>query len=238
MNIRTVPTEEFRGDKVRDARFVGESYVHHRYFGRSITKCQFVECRFEDLRIWDTHVSDSAFLRCDLRGAALGGILDGRVNRFERVTFEKTDLRRTAWQSAEFSDCRFIDCRMDGVDFQGARFASCAFVGELREVLFYDRGFNAQSQPPNELRDCDFSKARLETTEFRRLDLATIVPPQAEASVTIYDYRRFLDAGIRCAKAEEKVFVAMLKHRLKWIGAHQNIGFFGHGEILELLGPT
>ncbi len=224
---------EFRGDKLEGTTFNSEHFVHHRYFSRKIRGCRYVSCRFEDLRMWDTQVCDTEFFSCDLRNAALGGLFEGRVNRFERVAFEKTDLRKTAWSSAEFIDCQFIDCRLDGVDFQRSRFSDCKFVGELREVMFYDHGFSAPSQPPNELKNCDFSHARLETTAFRRLDLLNIIPPLPEFSVTIPNYREFLQRGIHAARPEEKVFCGMCKHYLKWAGANQQIGFFGIEEIEE-----
>ncbi len=108
-DVRHVQTTEFRGDTLVDHKSIGEKFVHHRYFNRQISRCEFIKCRFEDLRMWDSQISDTVFDTCDLRGAALGSIFEGRVNRFHRVTFMRTDLRRTGWSSAELLECRFID---------------------------------------------------------------------------------------------------------------------------------
>src|SRR4051812_42067473 len=99
-DVRRVSTTEFRGDKVTERQFVEETFQHHRFFGRQISRCEFIRCRFEDFRMWDTLIADTIFEACDLRNAALGGLVEGRINRFHRVTFRNTDLRDTAWSSA------------------------------------------------------------------------------------------------------------------------------------------
>ena len=235
-DLRKVPTTEFRGDTMADRKFVDESFTHHRYFSRKISRCEFVRCCFKDLRAWDTHFSDMIFGSCNLRGAALGGVFKGRINRFHRVTFRKTDLRRSAWSAAEFVDCQFIDCRFGPVDFQSCRFTRCTFVGEVREALFYDRGFSAPDQPPNEMFQCDFSKARVPWSDFRRLDLTTLIGPTGESTFILHNYRNFLEAAVRESKEDEKVFKAMMQHKLKWAGPNQQTGYFDQEELEDYLG--
>lgn len=236
-NVREVSTTEFRDDKLTGQKFADEKFLHHRFFSRQISRCEYSRCRFDDLRMWDSLIADTLFDACDFRSAALGGIFEGRNNRFHRVIFQKTDLRRSAWQSAELVDCRFVDCRFGPVDFQGSRFVRCSFVGEVREALFYDKGFNTPQMPPNEMEGCDFSKAKLKMTGFRRLDLATVIGPSGEFSVTIPNYRRFLEVAIREAKPEEKVFRGMMEHYLKWSGPNQRVGYFDKEQLEDYLGP-
>ena len=65
----------------------------------------------------------------------------------------------------------FEGTRLDGVDFQSSSFIRCRFAGELREVIFWDRGFETGKPDANPMDEVDFRDATLPWVEFRHLNL-------------------------------------------------------------------
>src|SRR5260370_23178393 len=156
---------EIRGVNWRSLDFSSSQLPGLRLFGCNISDCVFDECRFHDLRAWGTSFSNVSFRSADLHGAVLGGVQDGRRNIFKNVNFTFTDLRKTVYVAAEFSGCKFKNARLDKVDFQSSTFENCSFEGELREVIFYGKGFKEDSFRRNQMNGLDFSHAKLGWTE-------------------------------------------------------------------------
>ena len=149
MNL--VNTIQFRDDKMEHQQFLGQKFIHHRYFNRQIHNCHFDKCKFEDLRMWNTQITKTTFENCDLRHAAIGGIAEGKANRLHEVIFRKTDLRNIACLSAEFIGCKFDNCKFGPVDFHGSRFTRCIFTGQINDTLFYDKEPSPEFYCPKQL---------------------------------------------------------------------------------------
>jgi hypothetical protein len=74
---------------------------------------------------------------------------------------------RLACTAAAFEGCLSANTKLDNVDFQTSTFVECRFEGDLHGVVFHRRGFKGEAYPPNEMRDIDFTRARLREVEFR-----------------------------------------------------------------------
>jgi uncharacterized protein YjbI with pentapeptide repeats len=220
--------------------FSGSKLDGLRFFDCIIENCVFDKCRCQDWRMWGTAISDTTFQSADLRGAALGGVQDGKRNQFRKVGFASADLRRTAYEAAEFVECTFKDTRLDKVDFQTTVFRDCVFEGELLEVLFYRTGFRGESYPPNNMERVDFSRAKLRFVEFRGLDLDQVQLPAGDDHIVLRPYREILDRLIRGFSGKtdpmSKGLAGNFQFKLKWAGPRQVQGVLNKKDLLEIGG--
>ena len=211
-----------------------------RFHDSVISNCMFNECSCEDWRIWSTSFKNCSFRDADLRGASLGAVDGGKRNRFEDILFEKTDLRDTSYTSTEFIRCVFRNAKLNKVDFQGSVFTDCVFEGELREVIFYDRGFNGKDLPPNEMLRVDFSKAHFRYVEFRRLNLETVEFPESDEHIIIDDFPKVLDGMLSALRPRNddasKRLGSHLAFKKKWLGPNQRRGVLVKKDILAASG--
>ncbi len=220
--------------------FLGGSLAGLRIHGARVENCVFSKTKCRDIRMWSTVVVDSVFQTVDLRGSALGGIEEGRRNRFERVVFDKADLRDTAYVSADFVSCRFANARLAKVDFQGCVFENTSFEGELEEVLFYKHAFQGESLPPNEMRGTDFRRAALRQVEFRELDLDDVKWPEDSRHLVLDDYVGALSRVLAGLQGREDSTARMLRSlvsmMLKWKGMSQHRGVVSMSDLEEAAG--
>lgn len=138
-----------------------------RFLRCHIDDCVFDHCQMRDLRVWGTKFSNVSFRSADLRDGSLGGVDRGERTSFRNADFTAADLRDIGCNAAEFVGCDFSHAKLDKVDFQSSTFTDCIFEGELREVLFYRRGFEGEQFPPNEMTRVDLRGAKLRWSQFR-----------------------------------------------------------------------
>jgi hypothetical protein len=226
-----------RGVKWEGLDFAGGDLSSLRLFDVRIDQCKYDGCRLRDWRIWGSSVANSSFVSADLRGSALGGIQDDRTNRYERVDWTGADLRDTAYAVAEFVDCDFAGAKLSKIDFGGSRFVRCRFSGELRGVTFSRTAWDAEHLPPNEMREVDFSEARLRCVEFRHLDLQSVRWPADDAHVLVPNYRKVLDLAVvrfvDQADPDSQGLAGFLDVYRKWAGQHQETGIFHREDLLQ-----
>ena len=229
---------EVRGATWRGLDFSGSQLEHLRIFDSVIEDCVFDDASCRDVRVWGTTVSNSRFCNTDLHDCALGGLdQQRRWNSYRYVDFTRADLRGSAWMSAEMTDCTFADTDLSKVEFNGTRFTRCTFAGLLRETIFYRHAFRGEDLPANEMRDVDFSGAKLRWVEFRKLDLDTVRLPEDDEHVVIEEYPAALDRAIgvlreRTDTASRRLVSTVEFHR-KWLGANQRRGLFNKLDLLE-----
>lgn len=235
--VTQVATREFRNRRIAGADFTGQRLEGLRLFDSVFTNCSFDGAVCRDLRMWGTTVRDCTFRRTDLRDSGLGGVLEAKVNNFERVDFSGADLRRTAHGSSVFTECVFDQTNLTKVDFQGSRFTRCRFRGELREVLFYDHGFDLETFEANRMEDVDFSGAQLRWVAFRRLNLDGVVFPSDENHVIIRHYPAFLDYALDHLQGEsslpDRILYAVFTNAKKWLAPGQSIGVINRLDLVE-----
>jgi uncharacterized protein YjbI with pentapeptide repeats len=184
-----------RGITLRDIDFAKCKLDHMRCFECTIDNCVFDQASCSDWRMWATTVSNCSFARATLRESGLGGIFEGKANRFDNVSFIRTDLRRTAHGVASFVDCIFDHANLCGVGFHGTRFSRCVFRGELYDVMFFEHGYGSGQEdfPPNEMEDVDFSEATLRYVKFGGLKLERVRWPEDDNHIVIRNYDAALD---------------------------------------------
>ena len=145
-------------------------------------------------------------------------------------------LRETAYTSAEFLGCVFRNAKLVKVDFPGSVFEDCTFEGQLREVLFYDRGFDGKDLPPNEMLRVDCKHAEFDYVEFRRLNLETIRFPEGDDCIHSDVFPILLAAFVGELKKKNdtpsRMLAAGLGNKQKWLGPNQHRGVFGKKHIL------
>lgn len=219
--------------------FSGSRLDGLRFIDCVLTNCVFDECSCKDIRFWSTTVSDSTFRSTDLRQSVLGAVQGRNRNTFRNVNFSAADLRQTVYVSADFQACWFSYAKLDRVDFQGSTFANCTFEGELREVLFYRKGFKGEEYPPNKMVGVDFSRGKLRWCAFRGLDLDDVTFPNDEDHIVLNDYPEMLDRLLRSLRGREDVgskrMVAVFTDARKWAG---NRGILNKKDLLEMGGEA
>jgi uncharacterized protein YjbI with pentapeptide repeats len=228
-----------RGIELRDMDLSAGHLEGIRFFNCTIRNCVFDKASCAKWRMWATSVSDSDFCSASLRGASLGGVLDGDTNQFQNVRFVRTDMRGTSHGSAPFSGCTFDNANLTKVDFQGSRFSRCVFCGELREVLFYDRAFRGEGFPHNTMEGVDFQGASLRWVEFRRLNLDRVRFPADSEHFVLPNYSETLDYALALLREDDVLsrrIRAYLEFRRKWVGPKQMVGVFNRLDLLEAVG--
>jgi uncharacterized protein YjbI with pentapeptide repeats len=191
-----------------------------------------------DLRVWSTSFANVSFRSADLCGAVLGGTSDNdsRRNTFHDVDFTAADMRGSIYGAAEFVRCKFNHAKLDKVDFQSSAFTDCSFEGELRDVLFYHRGFDCERFPPNEMKRVDLRRAKLRGSEFRGLDLDEVSFPEDEDHIVVEDYPQILDRllahfGER-PDMGSRGLTARFKHKKQWLGPRQRVGVLNKRDLI------
>lgn len=228
---RIAPGGTLRQVRWQDLDFSGGKLNSLRFYESEIINCLFDRCQLKDLRLWATTFRDCSFRGSDLRDSALGvatleqGPLKGRRNNFVGVHFTETDLRGTVYVAAAFERCIFRNAKLVKIRFGTSTFVDCQFEGELREVIFWrsdllTRGFPEDAFPPNEMKNIDFSRARLRDVEFRGLGLDGVQLPNDAEHIVINDFAEALDKLIVALKQQgdqtAKVLIAYLGGYRKW----------------------
>jgi uncharacterized protein YjbI with pentapeptide repeats len=220
----------FRKARLRNLDFSGSKLPSLHFTECEISNCIFDRCDLRDLRLCDTTFRDCTFHKANLRDGALGaatvsGPFAGKRNSFIGVDFSKADLRKTVYVAADFERCLFRNTILDKVGFGTSTFVDCQFEGELREVLFwrsdlFARGLAENAFPPNEMKNVDFSHARLLDVEFRGLTLDQVKLPLDDEHIVINDLPMVLDKIISAlhGQADEtaRVLTAYLGIVRKW----------------------
>ena len=139
--------------------------------------------------------------------------------------------------AATFVDCDFSNANLHKIDFQSSGFVRCRFAGELREVIFWNHGFQTGKPDPNPMEDVDFSGAVLRDVEFRRLDLGRVRLPEDPDHLIVRPYRCVLERALERLKGrggpEAAVLSVVLAHSLKWAGPNQEAGVFNKRDLAD-----
>jgi hypothetical protein len=175
-----------------------------------------------------------------MRDAVLGAWYQGHGDVYRNVSFVRADLRSIVCDSATFVDCDFSFARIANVDFGSSGFIRCRFAGELRDVIFWDRGFETGKPDPNPMEDVDFSKATLRFVEFRRLNLDRVVLPSSPDHIIVRGYRCVLEHAMReldqDPSEEARGLSGALEVELKWIPPARDVGVFHRDDLAEYTG--
>jgi hypothetical protein len=114
---------------------------------------------------------------------------------------------------------------VEKLDFQTSTFANCVFEGELRDVLFYRRGFEGETFPANEMANVDFSRAKLHDVGFRGLTMDRVKLPEDADHIVIRNVPSTLDKLIAALKPQgdslAKQLTAFLNIDRKWVVPNQ-----------------
>ena len=206
-----------------------------RVMDSTFIDCIFDEARLQDWRLWRTRVSKSRFHRADLRRSQVGAWYEGAGNEFHHVDFSWADLRSISSTAATFVDCDFSNAKLANIDFGSSSFTRCRFAGLLREVIFH--GSREAVPLENPMEDIDFTGARFNWVEFRRLNLDSVKLPTSPEHLVVHHYRCVLERAIAelgdDPAIRARVFLALLQRRLKWAGPQQDVGVFSSLDFEE-----
>lgn len=244
--MRGVPIAEIdpgaiiHGAKWQNLDFSGSKLNGLRMFGCELSNCRFDRCRLQDLRVWSTTFNECSFAGANLRKAMLGGVQNGKRNRFSGVNFSNADLRETVYKAAAIERCVFRGAKLVKIDFQTSTFVDCVFEGELRDVLFYRRGFEGDAFPANEMINVDFSRAKLHDVGFRGLVLDRVKLPEDADHIVIRNVPTTLDKLIVVLKQQGDALgqqlAAFLNIDRKWVAPNQAQAVINVQDLAETLG--
>lgn len=236
------PGAVIHGAKWRNLDFSGSKLNGLRLFGCELNNCRFDRCQLQDLRVWATTFTDCSFKGANLKKSALGGVQNGKRNIYSGVDFSGADLRETAYKAAAFERCVFRDAKLVKIDFQTSTFTDCVFEGELRDVLFYRRGFEGEAFPSNEMINVDLSRAKLHDVSFRGLALDRVRLPEDAEHIVIKNVPATLDKLIAALKQQgdtlAKQLTAFLNIDRKWIVPNQAQAVINVQDLAETLGDA
>ena len=236
------PTVTVRGGSWKRLDFAKARMASLRLFDVMIEDCCFDGADLSELRMWGTRILRTSFRGADLRGAALGGVENGKRNLFQDVDFTKADLRRTSHQSSDMVRCLFSNTKLKQAEFRGTVFVDCTFEGKLEEVIFYRVPTDAKHLPPNEMKDVDLSRAKLRWAAFRGLDMDRVQWPEDGEHLLIRDYARTLTRVIDTFKGRtdlgSKGFTAVFSDMKKWVGPKQTVGIISKADVLDIAGEA
>jgi uncharacterized protein YjbI with pentapeptide repeats len=220
--------------------FTASKLKHLRLTECELSDCLFDGCQLEDLRVWATTFRECSFTRANLRGAVLGAVENGKRNVYSGVDFSGADLRRTVYTAAAFERCNFRYSKLEGIDFGTSTFRDCVFEGELRDVVFYRRGFKGESFPPNEMLNVDFSQAKLHDVGFRGLTLEQVKLPDDSDHILIRNVTVTLNRLIGTLNQQDdataKKLVAFLNIDKEWRPAGQVQTVINIEDLAETVG--
>mgnify|MGYP001560830211 CR=1 FL=1 len=105
-------------------------------------------------------------------------------SKYQNCVFERCSFGKSVFIRPEYDDCLFLNCMLRDIDFNGASFVRCKFVGMLKDVWFrgsfaYDSDFETFGMPrKNKMIQVDFSDAQFDGVTFSNgCDLSTVTPP-------------------------------------------------------------
>ena len=234
---------ELRGVHLKGIDFSHCRLDSLRFFDSTIEDCVFDNGRCQDWRMWRTAVLNTSFRNTDLRNSALGPVnrTDTKRNSFRSIDFTNADLRKTVYVSADMINCVFAQTNLTKIDFQGTIFKDCIFSGLLNEVIFYQRAFQGETFPPNEMLGVDLREATLRHVEFRNLDMNDVKWPESNQHILLSNYKaclsRMLDTLSNCKDESSKRVQAILRMKLKWAGPNQREGVLSKPDLLEQGSP-
>lgn len=214
-----------------------------RFLDSTIEDCSFDSGRCQDWRMWRTTVLNTSFRNTDLRNSALGPVnrTETKRNSFRSVDFTNADLRKTVYVSADMLNCVFAQTNLAKIDFQGTIFKDCIFSGLLNEVTFYQRAFQGERFPPNEMLGVDLRDATLRHVEFRNLDMNNVKWPESNQHIVLSNYKaclsKMLDTLGDCKDESSKRVQAIFRMKLKWAGPNQREGVLSKTDLLEQASP-
>jgi hypothetical protein len=210
------------------------------FFDSKIANSRFDGADCKDWGLWGVEISEASFDGTNMRGAVLGAWYEGHGDVYRNVSFVRADLRNIVCDSATFVDCDFSFARIASVDFGSSSFIRCRFAGELRDVIFWDRGFDTGKPDPNPMEDVDFSAATLRFVEFGRLNLDRVVLPSNPDHVIIRRYPCVLEHALRELEQDssEKArgLRGALSVELKWTPPTRDVGIFHQDDLAEYTG--
>lgn len=224
------PNGAFRNIKLNNLDFSGSKLPLIIFRECEINNCCFDQCDLQDLRLSATMFKNCSFRGAKLRDAGLGvaavyGPFAGKRNSFIDVDFSQADLRGTVYIAAAFEGCLFRQSKLVKLNFGTSTFANCRFEGELRDVIFwrsdlFGRSLAEDAFPQNEMKDIDFTSARLLDVEFRGLTLDRVLLPNDAEHIVINDFANVLDrliASLRLQSDETaRVLIAYLSVTRRW----------------------
>jgi uncharacterized protein YjbI with pentapeptide repeats len=231
----------FEGCRLESLDLSGAFLDSLRFLHTRIADCRFDQARCQRWRMWAVDVSDTSFDEADLRNSVLGAWHDGRGDVFRTSSFRKANLREIISDAGTFVDCDFSHAKLIKIDFGSTSFIRCRFAGELREVIFWDHGFETGKPEPNQMEDVDFTEARLREVEFRRLNLDNVKLPASDEHVIVHRYRCVLDRALHALADDPHpnapALRAFLEVEARWVGPRQEVGVFSRRDLADIADP-
>lgn len=146
--------------------------------------------------IMGCRLTNCSFIGTDLFDAKFRGQHLGRSNEFQNCLFERANLGYTSHGTEHYRGCTFANIGCGHLDFCGARFVDCRFLGRLHDVLFHGHDWSLDGpaigqardahEMPNRLLRTDFTASELRSVGFYGVDLTTSAFPSDGNHLVMY----------------------------------------------------
>lgn len=108
--------------------------------GKEIRNVLFVECKFTEVIMNGTCLSEVEFKKCEMQNVKLNG------SEMKVVTFEETKLGGAVLNGTIMNNCLFLDCFMDSCNLNGAKMRATRFNrSNIESAYLYGTDFGNSS---------------------------------------------------------------------------------------------
>lgn len=137
-NETDIRSMRFEGDIIEEfnlenIEFVSCSFFACRFRDCTFHRCTFVDCSMEGCDFSLNNLSESALIRCDVRGGKyLGASFDGALfmnAALQDVNCEYINLTGSTFKSARFENCNLSGSGLDNCDFRAIELSDCTLTG-------------------------------------------------------------------------------------------------------------
>jgi uncharacterized protein YjbI with pentapeptide repeats len=247
---RSVPGQGTRGSardvmltgvRWRRIDFSGANLQHLRLFSSTVEDCLFEDTPCDDLRLWDTTVTDSSFAKAKLRHSAIGTWHEKKRNRWRNVSFDAADLSNASAEACELSGVSFRGARLNGMDFSQAQVVDCVFTGKMKDVLFDGRKLPERADPAA-LRRVEFRDAVFDEVEFRGCLFDEVRLPNQPGVRLINNFpvvaRKAIELAAEFPTDYARVLESFLEYLLRSPGLEGTGWVFNRGDFVSRRGDA
>ena len=217
--------------------FRGATLNHMRWSSMRVKDCLFDGASLEELRVWESKITDTSFVDARLTYGALGTGPKYRRNSWRRINFTHSDMRGAHFDSADISSADFSAANVDNVLFRHSKLNNVRFTGPMHEVLFENRDFVTDNSVGYPMKSVDFHNAEFYDVEFRGSHFEAVRFPSTQHQLLVTNFPLVAEHVIDLVKDDKSESAqglrAILSLELGLPGKVDSVGVFTREDLVR-----